>query len=96
MTNNSIAVMRWKLAKIFTNHDFDEGAHESSQVQDCAACRDEILELLTTHGLESRLDELLKMRAVGDKIAPQPGTDFEDLAGAYDVHILKRVADLTQ
>ncbi len=44
---------------------------------------------------DARIDELLQMRKVGDDIAAKDDTDFEDLSGAYDGHILKRLADLT-
>lgn len=43
----------------------------------------------------NRLDELLTLDGIGRRIAAQPGTDFEDLSGAYDKQILKRCADLT-
>lgn len=51
--------------------------------------------LINKRVVEARIDEVLKMRAVGDQVAAKPGSNFEELSGAYDAHILKRAADLT-
>ena len=42
-----------------------------------------------------KLDEVLEMRAVGDRYVTSGSVSFEGLSGAYDAHILKRAADLT-
>lgn len=43
----------------------------------------------------ARVDEVLQMRAVGDRYVATNDVSFEGLSGAYDAHILKRAADLT-
>jgi len=45
---------------------------------------------------KARIDEILKIRAVGDAYAAGDDVDFEGLCAAYDAHILKRAADLTE
>lgn len=42
-----------------------------------------------------RVDELIRIRNIGEAVADTDGSDFHDLADAYDKHILKRLADLT-
>lgn len=44
---------------------------------------------------EARIEELLNLNKVGMAVAQKPGTGYEDLSGAYDAEILKRLADLT-
>lgn len=57
---------------------------------------DKLLTLIASEVKRARIDEVLKMRAVGDKVATQPGSTFKKLCTAYDNHILKRAADLTE
>lgn len=55
-----------------------------------------IIEQLETACNEARVDEVLKMRAVGDKYAAGHDVSYEGLCSAYDAHLLKRAADLTE
>jgi hypothetical protein len=57
---------------------------------------DEAKALCDKQSRGARIDEILQIRAVGDRIAAQRGASFEELSGAYDAHILKRAADLTE
>lgn len=55
-----------------------------------------IEEYLAQETNKARLDEILMMQAVGDAVAAKPDANFEELSGAYDNHILKRAAGLTE
>lgn len=55
-----------------------------------------LLALIEKREAVARIDEVLKMRAAGEKYATSNDASFEGLSGAYDAHILKRAADLTE
>lgn len=54
-----------------------------------------VIQYEDTRERAGRIDEILVMRGVGDRVAAQSSPSFEELCTAYDNHLLKRAADLT-